>query len=94
MAKRKTFNVSEILVEANKQLARKDAEATEEFKKGVCVMIERILINTKNYNGYNYNLWSNGGFDAWQKAGEPDFPEKEKYMYSDHGGCYDRYYYY
>jgi len=93
MAKRKTFNVSKTLAEANKQLARKDADATTDFKKGVCVLIERILMDTGNYNGYNYNLWNNGGFTQWQKDGEPDFPEKNKYMYSKHGGCYDRHYY-
>ncbi len=94
MTKRKKINVIAVLTEANKQLAKQDDEATEDFKKGVCIMIERILMDTGNYNGYNYNIWNNGGCEAWQKDGKPDFPEKEKYMYSNHGGCYDRYYYF
>ena len=94
MAKRKTINVDSILAEANKQLARKDKFATADFKAGVCVMIERILMNTGNYNGYNYNLWTNGGgLEQWYKDGEPDFPEKEKYLYSKFGREYDRHYY-
>jgi len=93
MAKRKTINVNAILAEANKQLARQDEFATTEFKAGVCVILERILMDTGNYDGFNYNLWNNGGWAQWQKDGEPEGQEKEKYMYSKFGGQYDRCYY-
>jgi len=51
---RKTMNVNSILDYANKQLERKDSEATKEFKYGVCVMIEQILFRTDNYNGFRF----------------------------------------
>ncbi len=94
MAKRKTINVDFVLDEANRQLARKDEVATADFKSGICIIIERILLDTGNYKGFNYNLWSkDGGSEQWFKDGEPDFPEKNKYLYSKYGGCYDRHYY-
>jgi len=93
MAKRKTMNVNQIIDEANKHLARTDDGATQEFKIGVAVLLERILHNTGNYEGYNHNYWLKQGFKEWQDAGEPDFPEKNKYIYGPDGGEYDRVYY-
>ena len=53
MAKsRKTTQVSEILNYANEQLKRTDEYATQKFKAGICTLVERILWDTKNYNGY------------------------------------------
>ena len=92
MTKRKTLNVSLILAEANKQLARKDDFATADFKAGICVMIERILMDTGNYEGYNYNLWIfGGGSEQWFADGKPE--KEDKYLYSEFGGKYDRFYY-
>lgn len=55
MAKaRKTTQVSEILNYANEQLKRTDEFATQKFKAGICTLVERILMDTKNYNGYRY----------------------------------------
>lgn len=93
MGSRKTFDVKGFLDYANKQLARRDEHATREFKMGVCALLEHVLMGTDNYRGYNYNLWVNGGCDEWVRAGEPDFPEKERFMYSEHGGEFDRVYY-
>ena len=49
---RKTIEVKEILEFANTQLARTDEYADTGFKSGICVMIERVLMDTNNYNGY------------------------------------------
>jgi hypothetical protein len=92
MAKRKTCEVKSLLEFANKQLARKDDEATKEFKSGVCLMIERALHDTGNYHGFNYNEWVNGGCDRWQRDGCPE-EGKDAYLYSEHGGEFDRVYY-
>lgn len=52
--KKKTVGVSQMLDYANSQLQRQDPDATKEFKSGVCVMIERILHDTGNYNGFMF----------------------------------------
>jgi hypothetical protein len=54
MAKRKTIGVIEMIDYANTQLARKDTDATKEFKEGVCVMIERIMFDTDCYSGFQF----------------------------------------
>jgi hypothetical protein len=54
MSKRKTIGVIEMIDYANTQLARKDTDATKEFKEGVCVMIERIMFDTDCYSGFQF----------------------------------------
>ena len=55
MAKsRKTIQVSEVLNYTNEQLKRTDEYATQKFKAACCTMIERILLDTNNYQGYRY----------------------------------------
>ena len=52
--KKKTLGVSHMLDYANNQLKRTDPDATRDFKSGVCAMIERILHDTENYNGFMF----------------------------------------
>jgi hypothetical protein len=54
MAKRKTIGVVEMIEYANSQLRRTDADATKEFKEGVCVMIEKIMFKTDCYSGFQF----------------------------------------
>jgi len=51
---KKTIEVSVMLNWANEQLKRTDSYANMEFKAGISTMIERILFNTKNYNGFGF----------------------------------------
>ncbi len=50
---RKTIEVLKMLEWANKQLARTDEYADAKFKAGICTMIEHLLMETGNYQGYN-----------------------------------------
>jgi hypothetical protein len=52
--KKKTLGVSHMLDYANNQLARTDEYGSMDFKSGVCAMIERILHDTENYNGFMF----------------------------------------
>jgi len=55
MAKgKKTIEVDALLEYANAQLARKDKYADVGFMSGIATMIERVLLDTDNYNGYCY----------------------------------------
>jgi hypothetical protein len=58
MAKgKKTIEVKALLEWANMQLARNDEYADVGFKSGIATMIERVLLDSGNYNGY-YHLKS------------------------------------
>jgi hypothetical protein len=52
MSAKQTLKVEQILKWANTQLGRTDDVATEGFKMGISTMIERILLDTNQYNGY------------------------------------------
>ena len=52
MSVKQTIKVEQILEWANTQLKRTDDVATEGFKMGICAMIERILLDANQYNGY------------------------------------------
>ena len=53
MAK-KTHPVADLLAYANYQLARTDEFATADYKAGICSMIERVLHDTGNYEGFGF----------------------------------------
>ena len=55
MAKgKKTIEVASLLEWANMQLARTDEFADVGFKSGIATMIERVLMDSGNYNGYHH----------------------------------------
>jgi len=87
---RQTTRVKVLLDEANRMLAIDDLPPAQ--KQGICDMIEFILHETGNYSGYSYNHWKSGGFKAWCRAGKPEGPEKDKFMYGPKGTEWDRCY--
>lgn len=50
----KSIKVINVLNYANKQLKRTDEFANENFKAGVIAMIENVLMETGNYNGFMF----------------------------------------
>ena len=51
---RKTIDVLTLLEWANRNLKREDEFATVDFKSGICSMIEMVLLETGNYEGFNH----------------------------------------
>ena len=51
---RKTVDVLILLEWANKNLAREDEFATVDFKSGICTMIEMVLHESGNYEGFGF----------------------------------------
>ena len=51
---KKTVNVEFLKNYANKQLSRTDDWATKDFKIGITAMIDRILLTSENYNGFQF----------------------------------------
>ena len=54
MPGRKTVDVLMLLKWANKNLAREDEFATVDFKCGICTMIEMVLHESGNYEGFGF----------------------------------------
>ena len=55
MRGRKTVDVLMLLEWANKNLAREDEFATVDFKSGICSMIELVLHESGNYEGFTFH---------------------------------------
>ena len=61
-------------------------------RKALCTVIETVLHETGNYEGYNYNYWLDVGFDEWLADGEPE-KDKGKYLYGETGDYLNRRYF-
>ena len=55
MPGRKTVDVLMLLQWANKNLAREDEFATVDFKSGICTMLELVLHESGNYEGFTFH---------------------------------------
>ena len=55
MRGRKQVDVLMLLEWANKNLAREDEFATVDFKSGICSMLELVLHETNNYEGFCFH---------------------------------------
>ena len=88
---RKTINTQKFIEIGNELLANE--KLSQEIKKGICTLIEKTLLEHNSYRGFNYSYWINGGYDQWIKDGQPDFPEKEKYITDNKKKEYNRIYY-
>lgn len=76
---RKTLSVAAFKAEVNRRLALPKLSIEE--RKALASLLEHVLHDTGNYQGYNSLYWSReGGFEAWKQAGEPGFPEKSRYF--------------
>ena len=88
MAKaRKTFDVGEFRNWVNSLLD--NDRLSQDEKRALCMAVEHALHETNNYKGYNQIYWMKAGYQEWQAAGEPGFPEKQKFL----GLEYDRHYF-
>ena len=54
MKGRKTVEVEQMIKWGNIQLGRTDDYADVGFKSGISTMVERVLFNSKNYNGFQF----------------------------------------
>ena len=92
--RRTTIKVKELVEIVNQHLA--NPNLSQEEKKGICLLIERILLDTNNYRGFTHITWVTGGAEKWFKAEkegrvrEDDYKAKQEYI----GPEYNRIYYY
>ena len=63
---RKTIEVESLKIWANNSLKREDEFADQKFKAGICTAIERILMDSDNYQGFSF-LYED------QKVGTPNY---------------------
>ena len=55
MPGRKTIDVIALLDWANRNLTREDEYATVDFKSSICTMIEMVLHESGNYEGFSFH---------------------------------------
>lgn len=66
---------------------------SQEEKRGICTLLEKVLLEHGSYRGFNNLHWINGGCEQWERDGKPGFPEKEKYISDNKKQEYSRKYY-
>jgi len=75
------FKVADFLAFVNTELKRTDASATDDYKKGLCTALEKVL-KTCNWGvSFDYNYWKEKGYIEWQQAGSPSGSEEDKKQY-------------
>lgn len=72
----KTIRIEKVKELANSLLS--NDRINDEERKGVAWMLERILFETDNYEGYDFREWREGGFTRWVADGMPE--NKELYL--------------
>lgn len=76
---RKTIEVEKLFKMVNNYL--KDSKPDQQGeRRGLCGLLENVLMDTGHYAGFNHIHWNTVGYDAWMAAGKPDFPVKEHYI--------------
>ena len=61
---------------ANAAMAREDITSGE--RAWIRATIERVLMDTGTYHGFNYVAWYAGGYNQWEKDGKPE--DNTKYL--------------
>lgn len=80
--KKHQFKVADFLAFVNPELKRTDESATDDYKKGLCTALEKVLKTCHWDISYTYNYWDEKGYIKWQQAGSPyqDESVKKKFM--------------
>jgi len=47
--------------------------------------VAHLLMEARSYRGFQHLYWSDQGYQEWKAAGEPDFPEKDRFIYGPSG---------
>lgn len=68
----KTIKINFLKDYVNEQL---EQNVSEEYRKALCLFLETILHKTKQYRGFQYFDWINGGQYNWEK-GDKSLPVK------------------
>lgn len=52
-------------------LQGRTASPAEAVRLAMASTLSDILMETGNYHGFNYDAWTNGGWQQWRQDGEP-----------------------
>lgn len=91
---KKTISIEWLRETINQRLA--SPNRTREERMALAGVLEAALVEARRYRGFNSVHWlQEGGYDAWVAAGQPDFPEKKKFIHGTEDGSdnYRRFYY-
>ena len=91
MRSKKTVEVYGLVEWANKQLARTDEYAGMGFKAGIATMVERLLMDSGNYNGFGFinnddsELGTVGYYSRYYTLPYYNYTKRELVSYEDNG---------
>lgn len=92
-AKKAHYKVQTLKEWTNHELQRSDDQATDDFKKGLCTVLEKVLRDCNYDISYTYNYWDEKGYIEWQQAGSPTGNDQKKtYLLGPTGQEYNRHY--
>lgn len=78
----KTVRVADLKRQANTALAVQADSSTPEFRRGVIAVIESVLMNSGNYNGFGYTNLTDDMKDAegYLLPGQPADDTRRRYF--------------
>lgn len=60
--------------------SRLEANIQQGEKQALCVIAEKLLMNSNMYAGFSNNYWTKQGYREWMESGQPEGPEKKKFI--------------
>ena len=84
MSRKKTIAVKTILNEINALLAL--PTISQDAKQVLCSHLEEVLMETKNYRGFNDLKWRQEGCQKWEEQGRPE--DKTPFMGEEYTRVY------
>lgn len=72
-------------VDQANQYLRESPDDRKAERLAIHNFVAHLLMEARSYRGFQYLYWADKGYNAWKLAGEPDFPEKDRYIYGPTG---------
>ena len=60
---------------------RDSPDSDKASRKMLQTFVKSLLFDAQCYRGYNYLYWESIGYKEWCDAGQPDYPQKYRYIY-------------
>lgn len=78
---RKPSKAKQSIIETTEYINRRLKSAIPQSEKvTLCVVLEQLLMTANMYAGFNNNYWLEQGYKEWREAGQPEGPDKKKFI--------------
>ncbi len=73
------------LIQVVNEFMATSPDSMKDARNRLASLTKSALFASKKYKGFNFNYWLKQGCDEWRAAGEPGFPEKDRFIYGPSG---------